>query len=55
MQLEEEIILRVEEQKYSFLTGVVYSDIFSTAEQLSDQVINISEIIKGIDEEPQAN
>ena len=45
-QLREEHLLNVKEGKYKYKTGVIYNELFSTAEKLADHIINVTEAIQ---------
>lgn len=47
--LKEEHIRNIETNKYKYLTGVIYSDLFNEAEKLGDYIINVSEAIAEIE------
>ncbi len=47
--LKEEHIQNIETNKYKYLTGVIYSDLFNEAEKLGDYIINVSEAIAEIE------
>lgn len=47
--LKEEHIRNIETNKYNYLTGVIYSDLFNEAEKLGDYIINVSEAIAEIE------
>lgn len=46
--LREEHIQNVESNKYKYLAGVIYNDLFSESEKLADYIINVSEDIFSI-------
>lgn len=46
--LKEEHIQNLEEKKYSYMSGIIYTDIIGDAEKLGDYVINVSEAILDI-------
>ncbi|MEN8121916.1 MAG: Na/Pi cotransporter family protein [Bacteroidota bacterium] len=45
-QLREEHLLNVKAGKYKYKTGVIYNELFSTAEKLADYIINVTEAIQ---------
>ena len=45
-KLREEHLLNVKEGKYKYKTGVIYNELFSTAEKLADYIINVTEAIQ---------
>ena len=44
-RLQQEHLTNIEDNKYSYSTGVLYADIISETERLADHIINISEAI----------
>lgn len=48
-KLKEEHLRNVEVNKYKYQAGVIYSDLFSEAEQMGDYIINVSEAISSVD------
>ncbi len=46
--LRQEHITQIKEQKYSYMTGVIYSDIFSECEKVGDYAINVTQAISEI-------
>lgn len=46
--LQQEHLSAIEEKKYDYATGVVYSDIFFECEKIGDYAINVTEAIKEI-------
>lgn len=46
--LKEEHLLSVKNKKYKYKVGVIYNELFSTAEKLGDYVINVSESVKDV-------
>ncbi len=49
--LRQEHILFIEEKKYPYMTGVIYSDIYSECEKIGDYAINVTQAITEIKEE----
>lgn len=47
--LREEHIRNIETNKYKYLAGVIYSDLFNEAEKLGDYIINVSEALAEIE------
>ena len=47
-QLRKEHIVNVKSKKYKYKAGVIYNELFSTAEKLGDYIINISESVKDV-------
>jgi phosphate:Na+ symporter len=45
-KLRKEHLLNVKEGKYKYKTGVIYNELFSTAEKLADYIINVTEAIQ---------
>lgn len=45
-QLREEHLLNVKDGVYNYKTGVIYNELFSTAEKLADYIINVTESIQ---------
>ena len=45
-QLREEHLLNVKAGKYKYKTGVIYNELFSTAEKLADYIVNVTEAIQ---------
>lgn len=43
--LRQEHITHIKEQKYPYMTGVIYSDIFSECEKIGDYAINVTQAI----------
>ncbi|MDR0659717.1 MAG: Na/Pi cotransporter family protein [Prevotellaceae bacterium] len=52
--LNQEHLSNLEDKKYAYNAGVIYSDIVSEAERLADHVINVSEAIYEINENLRA-
>ncbi|MGB5990399.1 MAG: Na/Pi cotransporter family protein [Marinifilaceae bacterium] len=48
VQLRQEHILFVQDKKYNYATGVIYTDIFEECEKIADFAINVSEAINEI-------
>lgn len=48
IQLRQEHILFVQDKKYDYATGVIYTDIFEECEKIADFAINVSEAINEI-------
>ena len=46
--LQQEHLTAIEEKKYDYATGIIYSDIFSECEKIGDHAINVTEAIKEI-------
>ena len=46
--LRQEHITHIKEQKYPYMTGVIYSDIFSECEKVGDYAINVTQAISEI-------
>jgi len=46
--LKEEHLISVKNKKYKYKVGVLYNELFSTAEKLGDYVINVSESVKDV-------
>ena len=46
--LQQEHLTAIEEKKYNYATGIVYSDIFFECEKIGDYAINVTEAIKEI-------
>ena len=46
--LKEEHLLNVKNKKYKYKVGVLYNELFSTAEKLGDYIINVSESVKDV-------
>ena len=46
--LREEHIQNVENNKYKYLAGVIYNDLFSESEKMADYIIDVSEDIYSI-------
>ena len=49
-KLRKKHLKSVEKEEYTYLTGIIYSDLFSECEKLGDYLINITEAIKEIKE-----
>ena len=47
--LQQEHLTAIEEKKYDYATGIVYSDIFVECEKIGDYAINVTEAIKDIE------
>lgn len=45
-KLREEHVLNVKAGKYKYKSGVIYNELFSTAEKLADYIINVTEAIQ---------
>ena len=46
--LQQEHLTAIEEKKYDYATGIIYSDIFFECEKIGDYAINVTEAIKEI-------
>ena len=46
--LQQEHLTAIEEKKYDYSTGIIYSDIFFECEKIGDYAINVTEAIKEI-------
>lgn len=46
--LQQEHLTAIEEKKYDYATGIIYSDIFSECEKIGNHAINVTEAIKEI-------
>lgn len=49
--LRQEHFVQIKQQKYSYMTGVIYNDIFSECEKIGDYAINITQAISEINAE----
>ncbi len=46
-RLRKEHLVNVEQGEYNFSSGIIYSDLFSSAERVGDHIINVSEAMAG--------
>ena len=46
--LQQEHLTAIEEKRYDYATGIIYSDIFNECEKIGDHAINVTEAIKEI-------
>ncbi|MEZ5011032.1 MAG: hypothetical protein R2744_05235 [Bacteroidales bacterium] len=53
-KLKADHLMQIEKKKYPYVTGTIYSDLFSEMEKLGDYIINISESIYWILNKPTA-
>lgn len=47
--LKQEHLLAIEEKRYNYPTGILYTDLFSECEKIGDYAINVTQAIKEID------
>lgn len=46
-KFRKEHLVNIEQGEYNFQSGIIYNDLFSSAERLGDHIINVSEAING--------
>ena len=46
-KIRKEHLVNIETGEYNFASGIIYNDLFSSAERLGDHIINVSEAVAG--------